>query len=42
VAESLAAKSVLTPPKESKPEHSTIQPIPEPATARDKVVSWHS
>ena len=42
VAESLAAKSVVLPPKDTKPEHPPIQPVPEPAAARDKVVSWHS
>jgi len=41
VAESLAAKSVLTPPKESKPEHA-VQPVQGPAVAQDKVVSWQS
>ena len=40
VAESLAAKSILAPPKESKPEHTPVQP--QPVVAQDKVVSWHS
>jgi ATP-dependent Lon protease len=42
VAESLAAKSVLTPPKEPKSEHPPVQPAREPAIAHDKVVSWQS
>ena len=42
VAESLAAKSVLTPPKETKPEHSPVQSVQQPVVAQDKVVSWHS
>jgi hypothetical protein len=41
VAESLAAKSVLTPPKESRPEHSAV-PVQGPSIAHDKVVPWHS
>src|ERR1700688_768143 len=41
VAESLAAKSVLTLPKESKPEHA-VQPVQGPAVAQDKVVTWQS
>jgi len=42
VAESLAAKSVVSSSKDSKPEHPAIQPVPAPAPAHDKVVSWHS
>ncbi len=42
VADSLAAKPVVSPPKEPKPELPTIQSAPEPTAARDKVVSWHS
>jgi ATP-dependent Lon protease len=43
VAASLAAKSVLTSPKESRPEHSTVSPVQgPPAVAHDKVVPWHS
>jgi ATP-dependent Lon protease len=42
VADSLAAKPVMSPPKEPKPELPTIQSAPEPTAARDKVVSWHS
>ncbi len=43
VAESLAAKSVLTPPKDSRPEHGTVSPVQGPPTvAHDKVVPWHS
>jgi len=42
VAESLAAKSVLTPPKEPKPDQAPIQPVQGPAVAHDKVVTWQS
>src|SRR5712691_2200068 len=42
VAESLAAKSVLTLPKESKSEHSAVPPVQGPAVAHDKVVPWQS
>jgi hypothetical protein len=42
VAESLAAKSVLTQPKETKPEHPPVQPVQGPAVAQDKVVRWQS
>jgi ATP-dependent Lon protease len=42
VAESLAAKSVLTQPKETKPEHTPVQPVQGPAVAQDKVVRWQS
>jgi ATP-dependent Lon protease len=41
VAESLAAKSVLTPPKDSRPEHAPV-PVQGPSVAHDKVVPWHS
>ncbi|MEY2394962.1 MAG: ATP-dependent Lon protease, partial [Acidobacteriaceae bacterium] len=42
VAESLAAKSILTLPKETKPEHAPVQPVQGPAVAQDKVVRWQS
>src|SRR5712672_3161455 len=42
VAESLAAKSILTQPKETKPEHTPVQPVQGPAVAQDKVVRWQS
>jgi ATP-dependent Lon protease len=42
VAESLAAKSILTPPKEPKSEQTPIQPVQGPAVAHDKVVTWQS
>ncbi|MGA7220135.1 MAG: S16 family serine protease, partial [Candidatus Sulfotelmatobacter sp.] len=38
VAESLAAKTVLTSPKEPKSEHPPIQPVQEPIVAHDRVV----
>jgi ATP-dependent Lon protease len=41
VAESLAAKSVLTLPKDSRPEHAPV-PVQGPSLAHDKVVPWHS
>ena len=41
VAESLAAKPVISPPRAPKPEQTPI-PVQEPATAQDKVVTWHS
>jgi hypothetical protein len=42
VAESLAAKSVISPPKEPKSEQQAIQPVQGPAVAHDKVVTWQS
>ncbi len=42
VADPLAAKSITSPPKESKPDHPPVQPVQGPAVAQDKVVSWHS
>ncbi|MFY9976819.1 MAG: S16 family serine protease, partial [Candidatus Sulfotelmatobacter sp.] len=42
VAESFAAKTILPPPKETKPEHAPVQPVQSPVVAQDKVVSWHS
>jgi ATP-dependent Lon protease len=42
VAESLAAKSILTPPKEPKSEQAPIQPVQGPVVAHDKVVTWQS
>jgi ATP-dependent Lon protease len=42
VAESLAAKSLMAPPKESKAEPPPIQPVQGPGVAQDKVVTWHS